>query len=326
MTPADRRIAVGLFFVVFVAYAWFFGGGGWNQNANFDLTRAIVERGTISIDAYAGNTGDVSRYGGHVYSNKPPGLSLLGVIPYALVYGIERMCGVNVDDPLVLIVNQWLLTVAICATSGAGITVAIFAYGRRRVGASALAAVCVALLVAFGTYLFSWSTLFFMHVPNALLLFLAFVLAREKPMTAGVCAGAATVCNYVSAPAALVLLLFAAFGGGSAGGARRAMRFVLGSAPFAVVLMAYQAVAFGSPFRTSVENTDPAFLEQGALFGVLHLPRADVVAEILFGRYRGLFYLSPVLLVAIAGVVVMLFRRRLRSELAVVASIVAIFV
>ena len=35
---------------------YFFAGGGWNQNSQFDLTRAIVERHTFAIDAYAGNT------------------------------------------------------------------------------------------------------------------------------------------------------------------------------------------------------------------------------------------------------------------------------
>src|SRR5437764_258172 len=60
-----RRLAIGLFVLTFVSYAYFFGGGGWNQNANFDLTRALVERHTFAIDAYAHNTGDVSGYRDH---------------------------------------------------------------------------------------------------------------------------------------------------------------------------------------------------------------------------------------------------------------------
>lgn len=317
MTQADRRTAVGLFVVVFVAYAWFFGGGGWNQNANFDLTRALVEQRTIAIDAYATNTGDVSKYGGHVYSNKPPGLAFLTAIPYAALYAIEAAQGVDLRDPLLLIINQWLLTVAVCATSGALLSATIFLYARMRIGATPLVAASIALLIAFGTYLFAWSTVFFMHVPNALLLFLAFVLAREKPLAAGACAGAATLCNYVSAPAALVLLVLA--------GRRGAPRFILGSAPFAVVLMVYHTIAFGSPFRTSVEYTNPNFLEEKALFGVMQLPNPEVLLEILIGRYRGLFYLSPVLLFAIAGAIVMVRRRFMRTELIAIGTIVAVF-
>src|SRR5436190_9016631 len=87
MTVADRRVAEWLFFLTALTYAYFYAGGGWNQNAAFDLTRAIVERHTFAIDAYASNTGDVSFANGHVYANKAPALSWIAVIPYALVRG-----------------------------------------------------------------------------------------------------------------------------------------------------------------------------------------------------------------------------------------------
>src|SRR5713226_5786063 len=79
----DRRVAEWLFLLTFVAYGYFFAGGGWNQNATFDLTRAIVERHTFAIDAYARNTGDVSFGHGHTYANKAPALAWLAAIPYA---------------------------------------------------------------------------------------------------------------------------------------------------------------------------------------------------------------------------------------------------
>ena len=56
MRSSDRRLAVGLFLLSFVVYVWFFSGGGWNQNAHFDLSRALVERGTLYIDGYHTNT------------------------------------------------------------------------------------------------------------------------------------------------------------------------------------------------------------------------------------------------------------------------------
>src|SRR5437660_1631778 len=64
MRVADRQLAFWLFVLTFVTYAYFQAGGGWNQNSQFDLTRAIVERHTFAIDAYASNTGDVSRAAG----------------------------------------------------------------------------------------------------------------------------------------------------------------------------------------------------------------------------------------------------------------------
>jgi hypothetical protein len=42
------------------------------QNSRFDLTRAIVEKGTFEISSYASNTGDLGLRDGKVYSNKSP--------------------------------------------------------------------------------------------------------------------------------------------------------------------------------------------------------------------------------------------------------------
>jgi hypothetical protein len=314
----DRRISLYLFLLVFVTYGSFFGGGGWHQNAVFDVTRAIVERGTIDITAYAGNTGDLAKWGGHIYSNKPPGVSFIAVIPYGLIYLVERAFGVNPDDPIVLILNMWLTTVAVCATSGGLIAAILYRYARQRVGASPLAALAVVLVIAFGTYLFAYSTVLFVHLPNALLLLLAFVLARDKPLIAGACAGAAVACYYASGPAAAIVFFYA--------GRRNWIRFAAAAAPFIIGLMAYQNVAFGSPFRTSMEMSVPMFVEADRLFGVLGRPDFSVLAEILFGRFRGLFYLSPVLAFAIGGAIVMIRRRVMLPELLTIAAISLSFI
>ena len=51
-----RIRALLIFGVIFFSYAYFYEGGGWNQNSRFDLVRAIVEQGTLRIDAYDENT------------------------------------------------------------------------------------------------------------------------------------------------------------------------------------------------------------------------------------------------------------------------------
>src|SRR5437588_2781586 len=76
-----RQSALALFLLCFGTYAWFYQGGGWNQNSRFDLTRAIVERGTVRIDGYEQNTGDTSFSGGHYYCDKAPGVSFLCAPP-----------------------------------------------------------------------------------------------------------------------------------------------------------------------------------------------------------------------------------------------------
>ena len=74
-----KRRALLILAVTFVSYAYFYEGGGWNQNSRFDLVRAIVEQGTLRIDAYHENTQDKSFYQGHYYSDKAPGLVLLAL-------------------------------------------------------------------------------------------------------------------------------------------------------------------------------------------------------------------------------------------------------
>ena len=291
MTSADRRTAVGLFFLTFVAYAYFYGGGGWNQNANFDLTRALVERHTFAIDAYYTNTGDVSVYDGHIYANKAPGLSLIGAIPYAL--GLRSMAA---------------CTIAICAVSGALLIVLIWWYTRS---------VRLALIFAFGTYIWAYSTVYFANVPTALLLFLAFV-RRDNPWILGAAGGLAVLCNYAALPAliAIVVLFLVERRDGI-------VKLIAAGAPFALFLMLYQLRCFGSPFRTSVEATTQNFKTPGAFLGFLVAPRFDVLISILISRYRGLFFLSPVLVFAFAGAVILTRRRERLREL---ACAIAVFV
>ena len=62
-----------------MSYAYFYQGGGWNQNSRFALVRAMTERDTLQIDAYREATGDRAVWNGHYYSDKAPGASLLAL-------------------------------------------------------------------------------------------------------------------------------------------------------------------------------------------------------------------------------------------------------
>jgi hypothetical protein len=315
LTPSDRRIAAGLFVLTFVTYAYFFSGGGWNQNAHFDLARALVERQTLHVDGYHENTGDVAVVGGHVYINKPPGVSFLAAIPYAVLYAIERALDVPTEAWKTLTLNAWLVTVLTCGVTGALIPAVLYLYGRRRAGASPLAALGVALAVAFGTIVFPYSTMLFAHVPPALFLLLAFVWVDERPLAGGIAAGIAGISYYLCIPAAVVLLV----GAWLRGGAKSALRFALGGLPFGVLLIAYHMACFGSPFVTSLE-VSRAFTEEGLLLGVFRRPSLEALWGLTFGEYRGLFFVSPVLLIAFLGMT-----RMPRRPLALIGAILAIF-
>jgi hypothetical protein len=317
-------LAVGLFILTFVAHAWFFGGGGWNQNAHFDLTRALVERQTFHIDGYRVNSGDVSwsPVSGewHAYSNKPPGLPFLAAVPYFALYHLERAMHLPLDSWLWMTLNVYALTLLVVAPCGAGIAVLLFRWARRYTTPSH--AVLVALIGAFGTIVLPYSTLFFSPVPAAFFLLLAFCVMDERPVLAGAAAGIAGLCFYICIPAAAVL----ACGAGLQRGVRRAearrhtLKFILAGIPFGAILAWYHTVCFGAPWRTSLE-TAQNFKEKGLFLGFFRTyPTKAAFWGLTFSEYRGLFFVSPVLLLALIGI----WRMR-RRDAAVVAAIFALF-
>jgi hypothetical protein len=293
IVSADGKIAAGLFLLAAVTFGYFTGGAGWNQDAHFDLTRAIVERQTLYIDGYDANTGDVAKgTGGHIFINKPPGASVFAAAPYAVIFAIERRLHMPIDS--LTRINRWISTALSAGLCGALIGPLLYLYGRRRMGASAPKALCISAIILFGTIIFPYSTMLFAHLPAALFLLLAVILMRDRPLAAGVAAGIAVSCFYVCAVAAIIpIIQFRAR-------RRDPIRFAAGMAPFAALMAVYQWLCFGSPFRTSMEAST-RFTQKGLLFGVISVPSTDALYGITLSPYRGLFFVSPILLLAFLG-------------------------
>lgn len=217
----------------------------------------------------------------------------------------------------------------------------LVARGADRIAAGTGAA--VALTLGAGTLMLPFSTLYFSHVLSALLSFAAFALVwreraraggqRLRPKVlalAGLLAGLAVVCEYPLAIAALIVGLYASMPR-SPGLVRRALSYGGGLAAGVAPLLAYQWWAFGSPLHMTYTNAvaktgrsghDELGLNESGFFGIT-LPRPEAVLELLFSG-RGLLTLTPVLALAIAGVIAL--RRehggRHRAEATVVVAIV----
>ncbi len=292
---ADRFASLAIFVTLFCSYAYFFGGSGWNQNATFALTRALVEQQRLDITSFEANTGDVSFHEGRVYSNKAPGLGFLAALPYALVYAMQGAP----QNSLQLNAALYVATVLSCGICGALIGVVLYRAARRR-GLSPRVGYAIAMVTGLGTPLFAYSTMLFAHVPSALCVLIAWLLLdgtfERKPLLAGLAMGAATFINYLNAPLALLMVLFLR-------NRREVARYIAGGVPFAIALGAYQLAAFGSPFRTSIALMNPMFVQPDAMLGVFHLPRPDALWGITFSPFRGLFYLAPILIMGLAGIV-----------------------
>jgi hypothetical protein len=290
LSKTDKRIAEWLGILTFVTCGYFFAGGGWNQNSQFDLTRAIVERHTFAIDSLARNTGDVAVANGHVYSNKSPAMSWIAAIPYAALHAFERARDANADDALLLTINVWLCSLVCVALPAALIPPMIFGYARRR-GIDTRWAAIVAVSSVLATQLLPYATMFMLHVPSAALL--VYALTTPHRARAGFAAALATAMNYLCAPALIVFAFI---------DRRSVARYAAGAVAPLAALAAYQYLCFGSIFTISIAHEDSRFLTPGAAMGVFQWPKLGVIYGVTLSPYRGVFFFAPILLVALFGV------------------------
>ena len=310
-----------IFFIaaaLFVAYAYFYQGEGYNQNSRFDLTRAVVEKHTLRIDAYQSNTGDKSFWGGHFYSDKAPGLALAAVPVWAAAHLALRVIRRDRSKPEPVIAERYIVTVVTVALPSVAAAVCLFLLAVK-LGASVDGAGFAAVALGLATPFWCYATLFWGHIPSSAYLLFAFAAATKLreykcprrdwvlATCVGLAAGWAVVTDFPAAPAAAILALLALVHTSPHGG-RRMLRVAAGIAagalPCVLVLMIYNALGFGSPFRIGYPyNVMAARLPwQRQGFMGLTYPKLTILYEILVGRYRGLLPLAPVVVTAPFGI------------------------
>jgi hypothetical protein len=337
--PSAARLACAAVVGAFAFFcAWFTGFyppfSNPNELSRFQTVVAFVETGSFAIDpelATLGDHEDKAASGGRFYSNKAPGLAM-AAIP---VYRLLRVAFPPPDSPTapVLFLLR-LFTVSLVSV------VALLRFARRmllsRDGAGAAALVTFG--VAFGTPFLYYARSFFAHAWTASLLFLAWDVLREpagpssparrrvRLAAAGLLAGWAVISEYTVAPVALVLAVRAAFVSPGRRSAANVLSFVAGAALPVGLLLAYQAVCFGSPFLPSyAREAYPAYAElaRRRFFG-FGLPSPAVALACLFHPARGILLFSPFFLWAGVGAARWWRDRRERADgiFAVVATLV----
>jgi hypothetical protein len=332
--PVVTSARAAIFTLLFASYAYFYQAGGWNQNSRFDLVRAVTNDHAVRIDPYQQNTGDKAMYDGHYYSDKAPGLAL-AAIPIAEAGRLALLA--SGGDPesfaglAILSYLATLLTVGLL-TALAGVVLYDLAL---ELGASTGGALFAATAFGLATPMWTLATLFIGHAMAAAGLLFAFAatsrIGRERDLrsnlklaaAAGVSAGWATVAEFPAVIPAVMIALWASWRAWPLG--RKGLRIVtalaLGALACAAVLMAYQYVCFGSPFHLAYSSEEGFEGMKQGWFG-LNLPRLIRLRRILFGDFRGLLPLAPVLALAPVGLVVI--GRRARGA-ALVSALIAVF-
>jgi hypothetical protein len=262
-------------------------------------------------------SGDVG-YGpdGHFHSNKPPGTTLLAAPIYFVAFHLEKLFGASPEHWWVLNLNLWLCSVFTVGLASAIGVLLVWRQGASLFPGKENAALAAALSFGFGTTFFPFGTLLFDHNLTAVLLLGCFAAIRsDRPILAGLLVGIATLTNYLAAVPGI------AFGFWLLSRRRtHALPYLGGVLPSAVLLLAYNAVALGSPFALNTNFQNPQFKEvDPALFGMFTLPSWFATQALLTSPWRGVFVLSPILILAIAA----LFRwpEKFRAERRLIVGI-----
>ncbi|MBK8716966.1 MAG: hypothetical protein IPN32_19770 [Deltaproteobacteria bacterium] len=339
LAPLSRHRATVLKLALLLVgtYAYFVPAPAWNQNSRFALTRALVERGSTIIDPDHETTGDKSYRDGHFYCDKAPGTSLAATVPYAIAFALRVVAGGEAPGASVIpqdpreatagrrptlaqrqpgdrvVYNRshrlalWFASVGsvgLLAVMGA---LAAWALAYRASGERVRVANACALTLALATPALPYATALYGHEACGALLLVATAALLLTPVrraslgiaiVIGCALGFAVTTEYTAAPVAVV----AAAWWWWRQGLRSAGWLAVGALPWVVVLATYHTVAFGSPWSTGY---DWVYLPEFAAgmqvrYGIAG-PRPVVLLEILFGSYRGLFYVAPVLLLAAWG-------------------------
>ncbi len=176
------------------------------------------------------------------------------------------------------------------------------------------------LVYGFATVALPYSTVFYSHQLSAACLFTAFALlflfgrglaGGKAVLAAGFLLGFAFFTEYTVALAIVTIGMYGLYV------CRRSGSAILGFLIAGVIpvggLMAYNAAAFGNPLDTGYSHDFCWSAAQAGGYAGFTYPHLAALFDLTIGPFRGLFYGSPVLVLALAGGVVM-SRRGMRVE------------
>jgi hypothetical protein len=274
------------------------------------LTRALLH-GQVAADGCIDGNFDRAAFGGHLYSDKAPGMSVLALPATAAVHLPPPQRWAAKGDR-----RLWAVRVL---SSGIAFLVCVFLVGRVAEGIAPGWGDATAAAFALGMLVEPLAPTTYSHDAAATLAFGAFLLAwARRPLLAGLAAGAAVAGEYPTALAGVIIGAYVL---------RRGLRplasYALGAVPPLVLLGVYDDAAFGSPFHLSYRYVANRYAsDQSAGFFGIGAPRLHSVEQVLVGR-AGLLVISPIVLAAAAGLVPL--GRRLRAEALVCAAVSVAF-
>jgi len=324
-----NRIEKVTFLILLICYVYFMPR--WadpNQNSRLDMVFAVVEDGTFQIDPYVKNTVDYAKVGDHYYSDKAPGVSFVGIPVYALLKG---MLDLPIMDGLIEFLTNNEAFKSTLRQDGTGVLeqkvrFAIAQVILTWVTASLPSAVMgillyritgrlferpwtrIAVVLGYGllTPAFAYAGAFYGHQLSATCLLGAFYLTfmGKKPLSTkslqaiGFLLGYSVITEY---PSVLIVGVMTLYTFSVLEDRKRIMWIMLTGGIVALFWMFYNQIVFGSPVSVGYSYSELWIEQHETGFMSLTLPHWDAIWGITFSRFRGLFLLSPWLLLTFPG-------------------------
>lgn len=342
----DGLISIVLFLVMLTCYAYIFPRwSDWNQNSRIDQVMAIVDKGKLYIDDYYQNTGDYAFYDGHYYSDKAPGTAFIG-IPFYKAFNIlfapiaekfstllenslafketlfEGGTGILQEKVQFASALYFVTFFTISVPSAIMVVLLYHLLGKF----TNLVRHRIAIVMAYGlaTIAFPYSSLFMSHQLTAFLLLFAFFLlltSQEENenslqhFVVGLLLGFAIISEYPSVLIAGVFIIYASI---KIHPKWRVIYILFGCFIPILVAMIYNYAIFSTPLP--VAYTYSVLFQQHFTGGIMGMtfPKLEAIWGMTFSPYRGLFFLSPFLLLSFVGIVFWLKDGRYRAEAAII--------
>jgi hypothetical protein len=344
--------AIAVLLAILVCYAYFPPRwADWNQNSRLDLVVALVDDQTYAIDRYVANTGDYAYYQGHYYSDKAPGMAILGfpvyaafraIVPSALLdraaTGVNTALqatlnptGAGVQTNSVRFYTALVATAFVVGVVPAVVLAAVFFWMVGRLGGSRREQIVSTSLYALGTSAFPYANSLVGHQTVAFLTFATFallfavrqaMLSRGWLFLAGFLLGYAVITEFQAALIAVVLGLYAL-------ATLRpivnvCIRLIVGAVPPMCALVIHDLGAFGTPLPIGYLHSTLWTDVHQTGFVSLTYPHLDALLGITVGTHRGLFFLSPYLVLAVVGLAI-LRHRGWRAETLVLGAVPLVY-
>ena len=298
-----------LILIIILAYAYFVPppspeNFGTNNSVRFYLTKSLVLDRSFTIEKYYRLGIDTAFYAGHYYSGKAPCASFLAVPVYWAVWRVSEG-RYTIPDWV------YLYLVRLAVVSLPGVLLALLLHGfLRRFGVTGYLTDLLVIGYCLGTMAFPYSTQFIGHQLAAVLLFSCFMVLlrwRRKGRKnaallsgGGLLGGLAVAADY---PAALILAIIFLFMVFSKRRFQDTLIFAMGCVPGAFLIMLYNYACFGDPLSFPYAHEAMPIareVQSQGLFGI-RIPRIIPFLKLLFSPWRGIFFVSPFLVLVIPG-------------------------